>query len=82
MKRVRVSRPSSTVRTIDISDNATVADALREAGYTVNSGEVVQVNGTPREMSFVPGDNDVIIVAAGAKGNMAAKKKKPKKKGK
>ena len=79
MKRVRVSRPSSAVRTVDISDSATVREALRDAGYEMASNEVVQVNGTPRTLDYVPGDNDVIILAAGAKGNVAMR---PKSKGK
>jgi sulfur carrier protein ThiS len=80
MKKVRVAKPSMTARTVEVVESATVADCIAEAGFEIGENEKVQVNGTSVELDYVTNDNDVITIAAGAKGNMAAKKKTAPKK--
>ncbi len=79
MIEVRVSKPSAPTRRVELRDNATVADAIRDAGYSVGTNEVVQVNGTTVPTSQVLRNDDIIVIAAGAKGNAKPAKKGNKK---
>lgn len=66
---VKVIRMPALVRDVELSDGATVADALNAASITVDSGEQMSVNGSSATLTTVLTDQARIVLARGAKGN-------------
>jgi hypothetical protein len=79
MINVKVARIPGTVVEVVLDDSATVSEALSAANLTLAEGESPKLNGQTTGLDASVSDGDRIVVAKGAKGN-AAKKKKPVKK--
>lgn len=69
MLNVRFARVPGTVQELVLNDNATVGDALSQAGTSVQSGEALKVNGADATTSTMLNDGDRIMLVKGAKGN-------------
>lgn len=66
---IKVIRIPGAVVDVVLNDGATVADALSAASTSVQSGEVVKVNGAVVSVDTELEDGDRVILAVGAKGN-------------
>jgi len=75
---VKVAKPSTPARSVELNDGATVGDAIRDAGFTVGSNEVAQRNGSSCTLSDRVYAGDMIVIAAGAKGNASREAKAAK----
>lgn len=69
MIEVKVVRVPAVMKDVALEDGATVADALRAADLSVQTGEKIQVNGVDATPSKVLSNGDRVILAKGAKGN-------------
>lgn len=67
---IKIIRVPGNITPLNLSDNATVGDALNAAGDTLQSGETAKINGVAVDMSYVLRDGDKIYLAKGAKGNL------------
>ena len=69
MITVKVAKLPGAVKEVVLNDGATVEDALSNAGIAIESGESVKVNGSERDTSASVANNDIVVIAKGAKGN-------------
>lgn len=69
MINIRIARVPGTVQELALEDGATVADALRQAGMSVQTGEALKVNISDATTGQVLSDGDRIMLVKGAKGN-------------
>ncbi len=66
---VTLTRVPGTTSTLEVRDDATVADVLNSTGSDVSGSEAIKVNGLTATISQTLADGDRVIIAAGAKGN-------------
>lgn len=69
MLNVRLARVPGSVQELALNDGATVSDALTAAGTSVQSGEVLKVNGADASLGTQLNDGDRVLLVKGAKGN-------------
>jgi len=66
---IKVIRVPGRTSTVEVPEGAIVADALNQAGTSVESGETCKLNAVTANMDAVLTEGDKIIIAKGAKGN-------------
>jgi len=67
---IKVIRVPGRTSTVEVSEGASVAEALNAAGINLQSGEACKVNGAQSDLNATLSEGDKVIVAKGAKGNV------------
>ena len=71
MIEAKVIQVPGAVKEVALEDGATVQDALNAASVTVESGYTIKVNGADADASTPVPAGARVIIAKGAKGNVA-----------
>jgi putative ubiquitin-RnfH superfamily antitoxin RatB of RatAB toxin-antitoxin module len=66
---VKVCKVPGALQVVMVREGATVQDALNAAGITVQSGELVKLEGLDTSMTSVVSNGSRVVVSKGAKGN-------------
>lgn len=67
---VKVIRVPGRTATVEVSEGASIAEALQAANIDLASGEACKLNGATAEFGDILTEGDKVIVAKGAKGNL------------
>jgi hypothetical protein len=66
---VKVIRLPGDVKNVPLNSGATVADAARAAGFSLNGNETIQINSSEATANSYVSDGDSVVISVGAKGN-------------
>lgn len=69
MIKVRVSEAGGVFKEVELQDNSTVYDALKQAGARTDVEKQIRVNGDAAEANDIVENGDTIYVVPNIKGN-------------